>query len=130
MELYGKNVILRAIDEEDLEMYRILANSPEYENMIVGWSFPISKSDQKKWFEHLQNGLSQIRYAIATKEDGTIGMIGLKDVDWKNGTASGLGMRIAKKEIRIKGLATDAWMTLLKYAFEELRLNRINGNAL
>lgn len=39
-------------------------------------------------------------------------------------------MRIARKEIRTRGLATDAWMTLMKYAFTELRLNRINGSAL
>ena len=57
-------------------------------------------------------------------------MIGLQNIDWKNGVASGLGMRIAKKEIRTRGLATDAWMTLMRYAFEELRLNRINGSAL
>lgn len=130
MELYGKKVILRAIEDGDLEMYRELTNSPEFERMIVGWSFPISTRDQKEWFENIKNGLDQIRYAIATKEDGTIGMIGLRDVDWKNGVASGLGMRIARKEVRTKGLATDAWMTLLRYAFEELRLNRINGNAL
>ena len=39
-------------------------------------------------------------------------------------------MRIAKTNLRCKGIATDAYMTLFKYAFEELRLNRINGSAL
>ena len=84
----------------------------------------------KTWFENCKNGLSRIRYIIETKEDGAVGMIGLRDLDWKNGTASGLGMRVAKKELRTKGIATDAWMTLMRYAFDELRLNRINGSAL
>ena len=57
-------------------------------------------------------------------------MIGLKDIDWKNGEATGGGMRIARKEIRTRGLATDAWMILMRYAFYELRLNRVNGSAL
>lgn len=130
MILKGKKVILRAVEEEDIEMLRELTNSPDFEKMIVGWSFPVSKKDQQKWFEDCKNDLSRIRYTIVTEEDGPVGMIGLRDIDWKNGSASGLGMRIAKKEIRTKGLATDAWMTLMRYAFYELRLNRINGCAL
>lgn len=130
MELYGKKVKLRAVEENDMEMLRELTNSPDFEKMIVGWSFPVSTVEQKKYFESLENGLLRLRYIIETEEDGAVGMIGLKDIDWKNGRAFGLGMRIAKKEIRTHGLATDAWMTLLKYAFYELRLNRIDGSAI
>lgn len=130
MDLYGKKVVLRAVEEEDLEMLRELTNSPDFEKMIVGWSFPVSKKDQAEWFMNCKNGLEKIQYTICTEQDGAVGLIGLKDIDWKNGVASGLGMRVAKKEIRTRGLATDAWMTLMKYAFTELRLNRINGSAL
>lgn len=130
MNLIGKKVILRPLEEEDLEMLRNLTNDPEFEKMIVGWSFPISKKDQAEWFQNSHNSLKKLQYIIETEEDGAVGLIGLCDIDWKNGTASGLGMRIAKKEIRTRGLATDAWMTLMKYAFNELRLNRINGSAL
>ena len=130
MELKGKKVLLRAVEEEDLEMLRELTNSPDYEKMIVGWSFPISKKDQQEWFSNCHNSSDKLRYTIVTKDDGPVGMIGLRDIDWKNGTATGLGMRIAKKEIRTRGLATDAWMTLMRYCFEELRLNRVNGSAL
>ena len=130
MELYGKKVILRAVEEEDIEMLRELTNSPDFEKMIVGWSFPISKKDQLEWFANCKNDATRLRYTIVTKNDGPVGMIGLRDIDWKNGSASGLGMRIAKKEIRTRGLATDAWMTLMRYAFDELRLNRVNGSAI
>lgn len=130
MELKGKKVLLRAVEEEDIEMLRVLTNDPDYEKMVVGWAFPISKKEEEEWFANIKNGLDRIRYTIVTEEDGPVGMIGLRDLDWKNGVASGLGMRIAKKEIRTKGLATDAWMTLMRYAFNELRLNRINGSAL
>lgn len=130
MELHGRKVVLRAVEEEDIEMLRELTNSPDYEKMIVGWAFPVSRKDQEKWFLGCENGLDRLRYTIVTDADGAVGMIGLRDIDWKNGVASGLGMRIAKKEIRTRGLATDAWMTLMRYAFGELRLNRINGSAL
>lgn len=130
MELVGRKVKLIAMEEEHIEMLRELANSPDFEKMIVGWSFPISKKDQLKWFENCKNDLSALRYVITTEEDGPVGAIGLRNIDWKNGTADGGGMRIAKKEIRTRGLATDAWMTLMRYCFEELRLNRVNGSAL
>lgn len=130
MNLQGKKVVLRAVEEEDIEMLRELTNSADFEKMIVGWAFPVSKKQQADWFLSLKNDLNRLRYTIVTEEDGPVGMIGLRDIDWKNGTATGLGMRIAKKEIRTRGLATDAWMTLMRYAFEELRLNRINGSAL
>ena len=130
MNLVGKKVVLRPIEQDDIEMLRELTNDPEFEKMIVGWSFPVSKKDQEEWFSNVKNGLSRLRYIIETAEDGAVGMIGLRDIDWKNGSAYGLGMRIAKKDIRTRGLATDAWMTLMRYAFDELRLNRINGSAL
>lgn len=130
MEIKGRIVRLRAVEQEDCEMLRALTNDPEYEKMIVGWSFPVSSHDQKIWFDNCKNDLHRLRFIIETEQDGAVGMIGLRDIDWKNGVASGLGMRIARKEIRTRGLATDAWMTLMRYAFEELRLNRINGSAL
>ncbi len=130
MELIGKKVKLIALEEEHIEMLRVLTNDPEFEKMVVGWAFPISKADQKKWFDNCKNDLSNLRYVISTEEDGPVGLIGLKNIDWKNGIADGGGMRIAKKNIRTKGLATDAWLTLMRYAFEELRLNRVNGSAL
>ena len=130
MELKGQKVRLIAMEAEHVEMLRELANDPDFEKMVVGWSFPISKTDQIKWFEGCKNGLDAVRYVITTPEDGPVGAIGLRNIDWKNGTADGGGMRIAKKEIRTRGLATDAWMTLMRYCFEELRLNRDTGMAL
>lgn len=130
MELIGKKVRLIAMEEEHTDMLRELSNDPDFEKMTVGWSFPISKADEHKWFENFKNGAASLRYVIWTEEDGAVGAIGLKNIDWKNGTADGGGMRIAKKELRTRGLATDAWMTLMKYCFDELRLNRVNGSAL
>ena len=128
MNLKGKKVILRAIEESDLKMLQDLTNSPDFEKMIVGWSFAVSTKDQANWFEKCKQGLDRLRFTIETEEDGAVGLIGLRDIDWKNGSAIGLGMRIAKTNLRTRGLATDAWMTLLRYCFDELRLNRIVGS--
>lgn len=128
MNIKGKFVTLRPIEFEDLEFIRTMLNDPWFESMITGWAYPISKKDQEAWYAAFKNSSSQIRYIIETEADGVVGFTGLKNIDWKNGTADGGGMRVAKRENMSKGIATDAYMTLLRYAFYELRLNRVNGS--
>ncbi|PWM79666.1 MAG: hypothetical protein DBY32_02035 [Phascolarctobacterium sp.] len=131
MNLIGRKVILRAIEEEDLELFRNMLNSPELENLIVPWYLPISQKDQCEWFKNTKNNLNHIRYVIALKEnDKAIGTIGLFNIDWKNGYVYGTGIRIFENNYRKQGIGYDSLMTLLKYAFEELRLNRIDFEAL
>lgn len=125
MELYGKKVILRAIEESDLELLRQSTNDPEFEKMITGWALPISKKAQSDWFANQKNSLSDIKYTIADKSGKPLGLISLKGIDMKNGCAVSAGYRIADKDERGKGYAVDAWLTLLGYAFGELRLNRV-----
>ncbi len=128
MILKGKFVTLRPIEAEDLEFIRTMMNDPWFERMIIGWSYPISKKDQEAWYASFKNNDSQIRFIIETEADGVVGFTGLKNIDWKNGSADGGGMRVAKKDNMSKGIATDSYMALLRYAFYELRLNRINGS--
>lgn len=130
MYLKGKKVLLRSVERDDIDMLRDLTNNPDFEKMIVGYSFPISKKDQEQWYDNYKASDKTLRFIIETEEDGAIGMTGLQNIDWKNGVADAGGMRVAKTNLRCKGIATDAYMTLFKYAFEELRLNRINGSAL
>ena len=82
MELIGKKVILRAVEEADCEMLRQMTNDPFFESRIVGWSFPISKTAQEDWFRRCcANALDHVRYVIATPECGAIGLTGLRDID-------------------------------------------------
>lgn len=130
MILKGKIVTLRPIEEGDLEFLQQMTNSPELEETIVGWSWPVSMKDQRQWYQNFRNSDSFCRYIIETEEDGVVGLTGLRNIDWKNGTAEGAGIRIYNGKLRGKGIATDAYMTLLRYAFEELRLHRISTSAL
>lgn len=92
---------------------------------------PISKKNQIDWFKNEHNTFTNIRYIIATKEnDEAIGMIGLYNIDWKNGVVPSFGLKIFNTNNRKKGLAFDALMTLLKYVFYELRLNRVEYQTL
>lgn len=42
MNIVGKLVTLRAMERSDCEMVKEMFNDPEIENLVVGWSFPVS----------------------------------------------------------------------------------------
>ena len=128
MFLKGKQVTLRALETEDLDFVRGLINDPDIEKNIVGWSWPKPRKEQEQWFMDYVNTEKTVRYIIETEHEGSVGFTGLRDIDWKNGSASGAGIRI-RKDVQSRGLATDAYMTLFRFAFEELRLHRINTSA-
>lgn len=128
MILKGKIVTLRPIEKSDLEFVRSLINDPEMERTIVGWSWPISAKDEEAWYNTFQNSASSLRYIIETEVDGIVGLTGLANIDWKNGSAKGAGIRV-RKDIHTRGIATDAYMTMFRYAFNELRLHRISTSA-
>lgn len=126
MNIYGKKVVLRAMELTDCEMVRAMFNDPEIEKLVVGWSFPISKYAQEKWYEkHFAD--ADFRFVIETKEDGAVGIATLLNIDWKNRMAEH-GMKLANIKQRGKGIGTDTVMAIMRYAFDELGLNRLNGS--
>jgi RimJ/RimL family protein N-acetyltransferase len=127
MNLIGTTVVLRAIEKEDLPLLQQWANDPEIQSQLGGWHFPTNMNDQEKWFNSLScNSLHQ-RFAIETKELGLIGTANIVNIDWKNKNAFH-GMMLGDKAIRGKGYGVDTVMTIMKYAFEELGLNRLDGS--
>ncbi len=127
MNIYGKKVVLRAMEKEDCEMIREMFNDPEIENLVVGWALPVSKYAQEKWFENYYNDQKNFRFVIETKEDGAIGIATLTDIDWKNRRATH-GIKLLSKQVRTKGIGTDTVMAIMRYAFDELQLNRLDGS--
>lgn len=125
MNIYGNKVVLRAMEKEDCELVREMFNDPEIENLVIGWAFPLSRYAQEKWYEaHYKD--NDFRFVIETKEDGAVGIATLTDIDWKNRMAEH-GIKIDNKKNRGKGIGTDTVMALMRYAFDELGLNRLNG---
>lgn len=127
MNIKGKKVILRAMEKSDCEMVREMFNDPEIENLVVGWAFPVSSYAQEKWFEAHYNDNTNFRFVIETKEEGAVGIATLTGIDWKNRRATH-GIKLANKERRAKGIGTDAVMAIMRYAFDELQLNRLDGS--
>ncbi len=130
MNLIGKRVLLRALEVEDMEALRETINDPYFESMVGGWSFPVSKNAQIKWFESMLSSQSNFRYAIESLETKKfLGMISLLNIDWKN--RSGMtAIKLSKIALAGQGIATDAEFTLMKYAFDELNLHRLTADVI
>lgn len=127
MNIYGKKVMLRAIEKKDIQLIRGMFNDPFMEKLIIGWSYPLSELAQEKWIEthYADEDLRLVIETLDTHE--AVGIATLTDIDWKNRKAFH-GMKIANRKSRSKGIGTDTVMAVMRYAFDELQLNRLDGS--
>lgn len=127
MNIKGKVVTLRAIEKGDLELMRSMLNDPEIEKMVTGWAFPLSSYEQNEWYEKNINNNNSLRFIIEIENLGSVGLVTLTDIDWKNRKAFH-GLKLANNMNRKKGIGTDSVMAIMRYAFDELQLNRLDGS--
>ncbi|HID86791.1 MAG TPA: N-acetyltransferase [Anaerolineae bacterium] len=119
----GEKVKLRAIEREDIPRFVRWLNDRELLGYLTRY-MPLSKAEEERWFERQLEDESGRIFAIETREGVHIGNIGLHEIDWKNGHAE-LGIFIGEKEYWGQGYGTDAILTLLDFAFNEMNLHRV-----
>lgn len=127
MNIIGEHVILRAVEEGDLPKLQEWANDPTIQSMLGGWHFPVGAQDQKKWYESLSVGSTNQRFAIDVPGHGIVGTANLVNIDWQNRTAFH-GMLIGDASLKGKGIALDTLKSIMKYAFDELGLERLDSD--
>jgi len=127
MNILGKKVTLRAIEEKDLELLHKWANDPALQDIMGNIYFPSSLEFHKNWFRGLANDTSNQRLAIDAPEVGLIGISSIKNIDWRNNRAWH-GIMLGDIDIRGKGYGMDAVMATMRYAFDELHLARLDGS--
>lgn len=123
-------VKLRAIEDEDHDLLLRMVNSPDIENVIGGWAFPVSKKEQQNWMDNFHNSEKNIKLIIECSNGKAIGMISLSGIDWKNRTALIEYKTDAPLEWRMKDDTIDAVNGILNYAFNELGLHCITAEIL
>lgn len=126
MNVKGKNILLRAIERDDLPALQKWSNDPDINYMLGGWHFPSSFRDQEEWYESLSLSNNNQRFAIETEEFGLIGMANLVEINWKDRNAFH-GMLLGDRNIRGRGFGVDTIMTIGRFAFEELGLMRLDS---
>jgi RimJ/RimL family protein N-acetyltransferase len=122
MNIIGEKVMLRAIEDKDADVLRDMINDPEMEFLLGGWSFPVSVRQQLAWQSGLGGDTRTLRCVIETIEGkDAIGTVVLSDIDAKNGNAE-IHIKIRDGASRGQGFGSDAIRALIRYAFDELRL--------
>ena len=128
MEIRFGKIKLRALEPEDMEALRATVNDAEMEKLVVGWSFPVSRQQQLDWYHRSMGNPNHQRFAVEY-EGRFVGISTLTDIDWKNRSAFH-GIKLTQDTPKGKGIGFDAVAGLMKYAFEELQLNRLYGGIL
>lgn len=130
MEIWGKRVVLREIEEQDEEMLLNLNKMPEAGKVTGGYSSQVSYAHQMDWFRSLAECSGNVRSVIADRkrrEEG-LGILVLSDVDLRNGTAE-IYIKLMKSA-RGKGYGEEAVKAVVSYGFQELKLKHIYANIL
>ncbi len=113
--LKGEKVILRRVVEEDYSTFLLWLNDPEIRiNLAIRYTVDIAD---------LKNRLSEGVYLSIIFEDKLAGYVALKDISQLNQRA--YLETVVGVQFRRMGVAKDALITLLNYAFGELNLHKV-----
>ncbi len=122
--LRGGTVTLRPMERSDLPTLQRWINDPEVNRWLrVQW--PLNLDQEQRWYEQVSaSGTEKVLIIVAP--DGTpVGNLGLGRIDHRHRTAE-FGISIFEKAYWNQGLGTDASITMLRFAFEELNLHRVS----
>jgi RimJ/RimL family protein N-acetyltransferase len=125
--LEGRLVNLRAWGPADAPLVQRWINDREV-TQFLGSRYPQSLAFEEGWVAERAaktQSFGEVRFVIETKDGVSIGNMGLHDASPEDRSAW-LGVTIGEKEYWSKGYGSDALMTLLRFAFEEMNLNRVS----
>src|SRR6185436_7373977 len=121
----GKKVHLRAYREDDIKNVIAWVNDPAVTRYLHEMR-PRSVVEERAWLERTMNNEDPGSFSLAIESsDGEyLGGVGLMNIDRRNGTAE-VGIVIARPRDWGRGLGTEAMLLMVRYAFEELGLHRV-----
>lgn len=115
-------ISIRRFEKRDIANKVKWINDPE-NNTFLHYDLPLEVEKTEAWFE--KNKDRTDRYDAVIEADGMpVGLIGLLDIDRKNKKAEYYVM-LGERAYLGKGVAGNATVLLLRYAFEKLGLNRV-----
>ena len=120
--LKGKKVYLRMIEESDLTLLVKWRNDPRnWQQFFNRW--PLSQINQRTWFQSLLDNPSRKFFMVCLSDDRAVGTFSFDQIDTIN-----LSLEIGNVMIgehTHKGLASDALLLLINFAFAQLNMHRL-----
>ncbi|WP_456378838.1 GNAT family N-acetyltransferase [Lutibacter sp.] len=126
--LVGKNIVLRALEPEDIDFLFSTENDMSFWE-ISGTQTPYSKYILQKYIRNSHQDIyeaKQYRFVICTTKNKPVGMIDLFDFNPQHKRV-GVGILI-KPNYQTKGYALEALEMIINYAFTYLNIHQIFTN--
>ena len=126
------DIYFRALEINDAELINKLRKIEEMQNLIGGAKRYVSLEREREWVKSLiiNDDPSKVYVAICEKETNElVGYTSIADIDFRNGSCFWSGIKTASK-FSGKGYGTQTALLVLKYVFEELRMERCIANCL
>jgi len=123
--LSGRNIYLRPLDRADVGSITRWHNDREIMDL-----FALTRAGpQEYWAEWLERKLQSpnaIYFGIVKKsDDRLIGHVHLEEIYWSHKLCRDLGIIIGEKDEWSKGYGTEAMGLIMRFAFEELGMHRL-----
>ncbi len=118
--------MLRAFELTDIESLAAWANDPVTQDGIGEIHFPSSLEFHKSWVMSLSDNSLNQRFAVQIPDGSIIGISSIMNIDWRSRRAWH-GLVLGDASHRGQGYGVDAIMATMRYAFDELNLNRLDG---
>lgn len=125
--IHGKSVTLRTMESQDLAEVKAVNDDAAVRANVVGWSWPVSLTEQARWHASAQGGDTH-RWVVIDPENRLIGVTGLWNVDLHSRNAYTALKLGGRNEVRGRGLGTDAIKTVMAFAFYDVGLERLYGS--
>lgn len=126
--LEGERLYLRPYERTDIPLGQRWMNDPRVRQWLNN-RFPMDFMLEEKWFDEQDRKRlrTDLILGIVLKEgDRLIGVIGLHRIEWIHRHAH-TGMMIGEPECWGQGYGAQAKELVLRYAFEDLNMHRINS---
>lgn len=126
--LEGKNIILRALSENDAQHTLDLREDFDAIKQFMGNSYPVSLLDEKNWINdlHKKGFRERIVFAIMQKKNNEkifAGYLGVKNINYIHKTAD-FGI-ILSKDFRGQGMGKEAMELFFDYLFRQINIRKV-----
>jgi [ribosomal protein S5]-alanine N-acetyltransferase len=128
--IYLNHVILRPLEERDLQQLYGFRNDPEILQGLGGFSAGFSKADLHDWLQFHRQRNDEVLLAISLRETNTcIGHVGLYQIDHRIRKAE-IGILIGDRQYQGKGFGKTSTIAMVNYGFQELNLHKVSATVL
>jgi RimJ/RimL family protein N-acetyltransferase len=121
----GEKIYLRSFEKNDMKLICKWHNDDEIMTL-----FALSEKKPEgfwfNWFEKIEKDPSIIYFGLVKKsDDKLIGYVHLEGISWQHKLCRDIGILIGEKDEWSKGFGTEGMNLMIRYAFKDLGLHRL-----